>query len=159
MKLVIPKKYFELTIQTTSQKKYFEFENSLTFSIPGNSPRAGELKLAGAVRERPPTTPPLNKSRNAYTASLRILTTNERNLHNYLFNKISSKKFVPKLLLMHFIYLVSGRKKTYAKRPKKLEIRNSKFEYIFVTIFRILGVRKGDAGPNAPKSVGQRKLT
>ena len=26
---------------------------------------------------------------------------------------------------MHFIYLVSGEKKAYAKRPKTLEIRNS----------------------------------
>ena len=79
---------------------------------------------------------PLNKSRNRFTASLRILTTNESFLHNYLFNKFPSRQNPPKLNIMHFIYLVSGEKKAYAKRPKTLEIGIFLNFGIFITVIR-----------------------
>ena len=63
-----------------------------------NCPWVGRLKLAASVRERPPTTASLTRSRNSYAVSPQILTTNESNLRNYLFNKI----FVRNSTYMHF---------------------------------------------------------
>ena len=83
-----------------------------------NCPWVGQLKLAASVRERPPTTASLTRSRNSYAVSSKILRTNESNLRNYLFNKI----FVRNFTYYIFLYLVSNKKKTYAKSSKMLEI-------------------------------------
>ena len=96
-----------------------------------NCPKASQLKLAGAVRERPPATPPLNNSRNRFTANIRILTTNESNSHNYLFNKFLSRQNSRKLNLMHFIYLVSVKKK-----PTQNVQKRWKSEFGLKIIFR-----------------------
>ena len=84
----------------------------------------GRLKLVASVRERPPATASLTRSRNSYAVSPQLWTTNESNLRNYLFNKISTKNFVRNSLTCIFLYLVSNKEKTYAKCSKMLEIRS-----------------------------------
>ena len=87
-----------------------------------NCPWVGRLKLVASVRERPPATASLTRSRNSYAVSPQLWTTNESNLRNYLFNKISTKNFVRNSLTCIFLYLVSNKEKTYAKWSKMLEI-------------------------------------